>query len=140
MIASFNIKQVVPFFGVDDMKKSLVFYVDGLGFKMTNSWTPRGTIEWCWLEIGGTAIMLQEYRKDASHASRPEGKPGAGMSTVFICEDAISLYKNLKAKGLNPSRPFVGNSMWVTTVHDPDGYVLHFESNTDAEEESVWEE
>lgn len=134
-----NIKQVVPFFGVDDMKKSLAFYVDGLGFKMTNSWTPRGTIEWCSLEIDSTAIMLQEYRKDVLHA-RPAGKLGAGISIVFICEDAILLYKKFKANGLNPSSPFVGNKMWVTTIHDPDGYVLLFESNTDAEEESVWKE
>jgi lactoylglutathione lyase len=135
-----NVKQVVPFFGIESMEKSLAFYVDGLGFKMTNSWTPRGTIEWCWLELGGTAIMLQEYRKDENHSWRPEGKLGTGMSTVFICGDAIALYKEFEAKGLKPSRPFVGNRMWVTTLHDPDGYVLHFESNTDAEEESVWKD
>lgn len=139
MMATSNIRQVIPFFGIDDMKKSLAFYVDGLGFRMTNSWTPRGTIEWCSLEIGATSIMLQEYRKDVA-TSRPEGKLGAGMSTVFICDDAISLYKMFKANGLNPSVPFVGNNMWVTTIHDPDGYVLLFESETDVPEETVWKE
>jgi lactoylglutathione lyase len=134
-----NVKQIVPFFGIDSMTKSLAFYVDGLGFKMTNNWTPLGTIEWCWLEWEGTAIMLQEYRKDGDYSHRPEGNLGAGMSIVFICEDAISLYKEFKSRGLKPSKPFVGNRMWVTTLHDPDGYVLHFESKTDAEEESVWE-
>ena len=134
-----NVKQVVPFFGINSMEKSLAFYVGGLGFKMKNKWTPRGTIEWCWLELGGAAIMLQEYRTDGDHSWKPEGKLGSGVSTVFICEDTIALYRDFKAKGLKPSRPFVGNGMWMTTVHDPDGYVLHFESDTDAEEESVWE-
>ena len=33
-IASANVKQAVPFFGVTDMEASLRFYVEGLGFKM----------------------------------------------------------------------------------------------------------
>lgn len=37
-------------------------------------------------------------------------------------------------------RPFVGNGMWVTSVVDPDGYQLYFESRTDAPEESIYEE
>lgn len=35
-----NVKQAVPFFGVTDMKASLQFYVDGLGFTMRRSWIP----------------------------------------------------------------------------------------------------
>jgi catechol 2,3-dioxygenase-like lactoylglutathione lyase family enzyme len=31
-IISANVKQAVPFFGVTDIKSSLRFYVDGLGF------------------------------------------------------------------------------------------------------------
>jgi len=34
--------------------------------------------------------------------------------------------------------PFVGNRMWVTTVTDPHGYRLEFESPTDEPEESVY--
>jgi hypothetical protein len=30
--------------------------------------------------------------------------------------------------------------MWVTSLTDPDGYSLHFESVTDAPEESEYEE
>ena len=57
-----NVKQSVPFFMVTDMEASLRFYVDGLGFRKTMDWTPHGRVEWCWLEHGGAAIMLQEYR------------------------------------------------------------------------------
>ena len=30
------------------------------------------------------------------------------------------------------------NGMWVTTLSGPDGYRIHFESETDAPEESVY--
>ncbi len=130
-----NVKQAVPFFWVTDMQASLRFYVDGLGFSMTRQWTPHGTIEWCCLEIGGAALMLQEYRE----GRRPDGALGAGVSINFICDDAIALYHQFVARGVAAGRPFVGNGMWVTGMKDPDGYALFFESVTDAEEESVYE-
>jgi hypothetical protein len=34
----------------------------------------------------------------------------------------------------------VGNGMWATSLRDPDGHDLHFESVTDAPEESEYME
>ena len=128
-----NITQAVPFFGVRDMEASLRFYVDGLGAVMTLNWMPEGKIRWCWLELGGAAVMLQEYRPGFV----PDGKFGLAMSICFLCKDAIAYYKELRSRGIEAKRPFVGNGMWVTGLTDPDGYRLFFESLTDAEEESV---
>ena len=33
---------------------------------------------------------------------------------------------------------FVGNGMWVTSLSDPDGYRIDFESDTDVAEGTVW--
>ncbi len=41
-----------------------------------------------------------------------------------------------RSRGIAAKRPFVGNGMWVTSLTDPDGYQLHFESETDAPEET----
>lgn len=131
-----NLKQAVPFFGVTNIEASVRFYVKGLGFAMTKQWTPEGKLRWCWLEREGVALMLQEYLS----AHLPPEKLGVGVSICFICEDAIELYREFKARGLEASRPFVGNGMWVTSLTDPDGYRLDFESYTDAEEESEYEE
>jgi hypothetical protein len=38
------------------------------------------------------------------------------------------------ARGLEASRPFVGNGLWVTSLTDPDGYRLEFESPADVPE------
>jgi lactoylglutathione lyase len=132
-----NVKQAVPFFCVDDIEASVRYYVDGLGFEMTKKWAPEGKLRWCWLEIGDAALMLQEFWKEGHHAGRPEGKLGQGVSIYFQCEDALTIYRDLKARGIDAKKPFVGNAMWVTSVSDPDGYDLYFESPTDAPEETV---
>ena len=80
--------------------------------------------------------MLQELVNDSGERIVREGKPGAGVSICFMCRDAIAIYRETKARGLAPKRPFVGNGLWVTSFTDPDGYRLDFESPTDAPEES----
>jgi hypothetical protein len=60
------------------------------------------------------------------------------VSVCFICRDALELYRQFRARGVPARRPFVGNGMWVTSLKDPDGYDIHFESLTDAAEESEY--
>ena len=114
-----NVEQAVPFFRVTSMETSLRFYVDGLGFAMTKKWTPDGDgkIRWCWLQHGNAAIMLQEYRKEGPNSWVPDGKLGIGVSISFQCKDALA-----------------------TSVQDPDGYNLEFESFTDVPEETIFSE
>jgi len=143
-VTSENVKQAVPFFGVTNMESSLRFYVDGLGFKMKNSWIPDraedhpdGRIRWCWLELGDAAIMLQEFLPQF----RPKETLGTGASVSFMCQDALALYREFKSRGVQTrKRPFVGNRLWVVPVTDPDGYHMEFSSPTDAPEESELEE
>ena len=132
-----NITQVVPFLGVTNMESSLRFYLDGLGFSLEIKWEPEGRIRWCWLTRGGASIMLQEYVKEGHGGQRPEGVLGQGVSLSFQCEDALALYREFRSRNLDPSEPFVGNNMWVTSLHDPDGYRVEFESMTDAPEETT---
>jgi len=138
-----NVEQAVPFFRVSNMEASLRFYVDALGFVLTKKWTPEndGKIEWCMLEIGEAALMLQEYRKDHHpNSGRPDGKLGVGVSICFVCRDALAIYREAKSRGITAKRPFVGNAMWVTSFEDPDGYRIDFESYTDVPEETVFSE
>ena len=73
-----NVKQAVPFFMVTDIEASLRFYVDGLGFTLTHEWRPEkaaGRIQWCWLQLGDVALMLQEYWRD--------GRPGGARRALW---------------------------------------------------------
>ena len=135
-----NVKQAVPFFLVSDINASVRYYAEGLGFEMTRSWIDNGVLRWCWLQIGTAAIMLQEFWKEGPHATVPRDPLGVGVSICFLCEDALAIYNETRSRGIEASRPFVGNGMWVTSMTDPDGYRLDFESYTDAPEESVFED
>jgi catechol 2,3-dioxygenase-like lactoylglutathione lyase family enzyme len=134
-----DVQQVVPLFAVADMAESLRFYVDGLGFEMTNRWIDEGELRWCWLQRGGAALMLQQFRKGGHDAWTPEGKVGVGVSLNFVCRDALAIYREVTARGVPPARnPFVGNHMWVAPFVDPDGYRIYFESPTDVPEETEY--
>ncbi len=131
-----NIERLVPFLKVSDIERSVRYYVDGLGFVMKNSWVHEGQLRWCWLEVGGAALMLQEFAREGLDSWQPKGKVGEGVSLVFICADALAVYRQALARGLQPTEPEVGNSMWVTSVSDPDGYRMEFESVTDVAEDT----
>jgi lactoylglutathione lyase len=131
-----NVKQVVPFFCVSDMERSLRYYVDGLGFTRTNQWIVDGKMRWCWLQLGGAALMLQTCGQKILSSLPPGAKLGQGVSIWFQCEDAIALYHEFLSRGIEASEPQVGNGLWDTMLSDPDGYRLNFESPTDVPEET----
>ncbi len=126
--------QTVPFLWVRNIAESVHYYVDGLGFAMTRKWTPAGKLEWCWLEREGASLMLQEFRKT------PESKLGVGVAICFQCADALALYHEFKARGVEAKLPFVGNGLWVVSLRDPDDYDIEFESPTDVPEDTVYSE
>ena len=133
-----NVTQAVPFFNVTDIDASLRFYVDGLGGVMTNQWMPESQIRWCWLQLGGAALMLQQYWKDGRRAGGPEGSLGLGVSICFMCADTLAVYRDATSRGIPASVPVVGNGLWVTSLRDPDGYRVDFESPTDIPEGTVY--
>ena len=127
-----NIQQVVPFLRVGSIERSILYYIDGLGFTMKHKWVPDGKLRWCWLTLDGASLMLQEWHE----SKQPSGKVGEGVSLCFTCIDALKFYSEVTARGITASEPQVGNSMWVTCLTDPDGYRLDFESPTDVPEET----
>jgi lactoylglutathione lyase len=131
-----NVKQVVPFLNVSHMEQSVGYYVDGIGFTMKRRWVVGGKLRWCWLELGGAALMLQEFAREGHDSWVPAGKVGEGVSLYFDCKDALAFYHEARSRGIEASEPQVGNAMWVTGLSDPDGYRLYFESVTDTPEET----
>lgn len=140
MSSESNLEHAVPFLAVSNMADSLRFYVDGLGFQVADKWLDEGTVRWCRLRRGGAELMLQDFRRESGQAWIPEGPLGLGVSILFVCRDALAVYRELIARGLTPSRPFVGNGMWVTALRDPDGYDVEFESRTDLPEDTRFDD
>ncbi len=129
-----SVNEVVPFFAVKDMEKSVAFYVDGLGFEFKNKWEKDGVLQWCHLQSGGAGLMLQQFKTEGHDARQFSDNKGEGITLCFFCDDAVEFYRNVKSRGIDASEPCVGNGLWVTGVTDPDGYELMFESPADVAE------
>ena len=134
-----RLRQAVPFFAVSDMKSSLRFYEDGLGFRIERRWMVEEELRWCLLDRDGVSLMLQRFLTEGHDSWQPEGKRGEGVRICILCDDALSVYREAKDRRLAPQRPYVGNGLWVTSVTDPDGYALDFESVTDVPEDTELE-
>ncbi len=132
-----NVKEAVPFFSVSDIEASVRYYVDGLGFEIVHRWIDGGRLRWCRLQLGGAALMLQQFRTEGPDAWVPAETLGAGIAIYFICDNALAIHRVVTARGIEVDEPFVGNAMWVVGMRDPDGYQLFFESPTDVPEETV---
>ena len=133
-----NVTAVVPLLMVTNMERSLAFYVDGLGFSIQNRWVPDGRLRWCWMSLGGAALMLQEAVDSSREKLAAAGVLGNGVSLNFSSSDALAIYRDAAARGIHTLRePQVGNFSWEVVFADPDGYSIHFSSLTDLPEETL---
>ena len=121
-----SVKEVVPFLAVASMPRSLAFYAEGLRFEIEDEWRPEGEIRWCMLRRGGARLMLQQ----------DQASTGKGVVLCLMCDDAVALYREFQGRGVEVREPYVGNGLWVTSVADPDGHRLDFESPADVPEET----
>jgi len=120
-----TVGRVVPLLFVDEIERSLRFYVQQLGFHLTESWAPREAIEWCRIERGGAELMLQQMCDEDRFAS-PRGD---GVVFYIHCDSADALYEELSSRGLTvqpPETAFYGMRQLCLT--DSDGYSLCFQN------------
>ena len=120
-----DVGELVPLLVVADIARSLAFYVEKLGFKMTMNWEPDGKLQWCRLERDAAALMLQQA---CDEDGSPEGR-GRGVYFYFNCNDADAEHARLAGLGLKldpPKVAFYGmNQLYFS---DPDGYELCFQN------------
>jgi len=103
-----------PILRVDDIEKSLRFYVNILGFRNAD-W---GSADFTCISREGTCIYLCR------------GDQGRGGAWVWVgVEDAEKLHNELKARGVQIRGPLVNHS-WALEfqIEDPDGNVLRLGS------------
>jgi lactoylglutathione lyase len=86
-----NVTAAVPLLMVTNMERSLAFYLDGLGFTIQNRWEPGGRLRWCWMSLGGAALMLQEATAPSREKMSAAGVLGNGVAVYFQCRDALAI-------------------------------------------------
>ena len=118
-----------------DIKSSLSFYLDVLGFKVQYQREEEG---FAMLERQGARIMLDELVPDSERSwiAAPLEPPfGRGMNLQIETNDVDGLYAHVQKAGATVFLPieekwyraddvYVGNRQFI--VLDPDGYMLRF--------------
>ncbi len=101
--------------GVSDVQKSIPFYRDLLGLKLTQQFGG-----FAFLDAGKIVLVLSE---DAARSA--EHVVGA-TEIVFSVEDVRSSYQALKNQGVQFARVPVQitGPMWAAHMRDPDGHLL----------------
>ena len=127
-----SLTAVVPILSVSSLELSQQFYVEGLGFEIVDRIAEGGKEA---LRVRRDVAEFVLHIRDGSLK-----RPGQGVGIFHMVDDAISLYREVTARGVKADEPYVGNRQWVAGLVDPDGYRISFESSTDEPEEKTLSE
>ena len=121
---SLRLRSLMPSYTVDDLERSLRFYVDGLGFTVHERWEEEGELRGVMLVAGSCLVGLSQ---DDGAKGRGRQK-GAGFRIWSeTTQDLDALAARAREHGIEPDGP--KTESWGTrtlTVVDPDGFTLTF--------------
>jgi catechol 2,3-dioxygenase-like lactoylglutathione lyase family enzyme len=114
--------RLIPEFTVRDIKKSIDFYTNVLGFTLEYQ---REEKKFAFLSFKGAQIMLEEKK----------GSPGKGINFQIETDDVEALLLSIQRRNHPIKTPlrdnwyrvndkYMGNREFI--VEDPDGYLLRF--------------
>jgi glyoxylase I family protein len=126
---------VAPLVQVFDMRKSIRFYRDVLGFAVTGRSKPMtddpDDVNWCMLELGGACVMLNTaYDPDDVPEAPDAARWGGHQDTClfFGCRAVDGAYRELVQKGVQVDPPKVAwYGMKQLSLTDPDGFGICFQ-------------
>jgi catechol 2,3-dioxygenase-like lactoylglutathione lyase family enzyme len=116
---------------VFDMRKSVWFYCDTLGFELLQKHEPEGHLYWAMLKLGGATIMLNSMYEDEDRPPQPDPNrvtTHRDTTPYFSCPNVDEAYEHLRAKRIDVKPPKVAYyGMKQLSLADPDGYELCFQ-------------
>lgn len=118
-----RLRDIAPGFTVNDLQKSMAFYVDALGFSVDQRWENEGELRGVMLRAGRCRIGLSQ---DDFAKGRDRAK-GLGMSIwLTTVQDLDKVVARIKKNGIVLEQeleemPWGGRAFGVV---DPDGFKL----------------
>jgi catechol 2,3-dioxygenase-like lactoylglutathione lyase family enzyme len=124
---------LVPELYVTDLVRSMLFYVDVLGFDVAYQ---RREDRFAYLTLGAAHLMLEQAGTGRKFLTAPLERPfGRGMNLDIEVPNVLSLYAGVTTDGAPIHLPMeekwyrvggelAGRRQFV--VEDPDGYLLRF--------------
>jgi lactoylglutathione lyase len=119
---SLRLRSLSPSYTVDDLERSLRFYVDGLGFTVEDRWEAEGELRGVMLVAGSCHLGLS--RDDGAQGR--DRRKGVGFRLwAETAHDLDALAARLREHGVETDGP--KEESWgsrTLTVTDPDGFKL----------------
>lgn len=119
---SLRLRTLSPALTVDDLQRSLRFYVDALGFTVEERWEEDGELQGVMLVAGTCHLGLSQD----DWAKGRDREKGTGFRLYAeTAQDLDALAARLREHGVEPDGP--KDDPWGTrslTVTDPDGFKL----------------
>lgn len=129
-----KIQHLCPMLTVFDMKESLKFYVDVLGFKIHESAGEEHDIGWEWLTRNDLNLMLNTQYEIRDRPVHPDNSRKSVHNDTILylgCPDVDGAFQELLKKGLKIGPPEVASyGMKQLYFHDPDGYKICLQFKT----------
>lgn len=127
-------KSLTPNLIADNVKASVDFYTNVLGFELVNSVPSGDSLVWAQVSSGNISVMLQERGSIEGELPQLKGFPTGASQTLFIMMDGIHDYFNLirdKVRIIKTmDRSFYNHDEF--TIADCDGYLLTFSQEVDS--------
>ena len=122
-----NLNFISPFFIVSNIKDSVAFYVDKLGFEVLYV-GPEGEAYWAMVGRGPVSIMLKAIAPDIKPIPNPSRHEWAAWDAYISTENPDALFEEYSSRGVTFRKPIHDNSddLRGFEVTDADGYVLFF--------------
>ena len=121
--------KMTPLFQVFDMRTSVAFYRDKLGFEVAGTYEPDGHLYWAELKLGDIVLMLNACWEDDERPDQPDESRNKGhgdTALYFQCSDIDTLYQQLRDREVEVQPPSEQHGRREVVVIDPDGYHLSF--------------
>jgi catechol 2,3-dioxygenase-like lactoylglutathione lyase family enzyme len=126
-----RLQGLCPLIQVFDMRRSLAFYRDLLGFEVVERAPAGDDCDWAWLRSGSAELMLNTMYEAPDRPDAPdEARTAAhGDTMLFIgAPDVDAVYSHLRAQGVGVEAPVVAPyGMKQLSLRDPDGYGVCFQ-------------
>ena len=121
-----RLKHLTPLLNVESVSRSIEFYRDHLGFRVSQKWEDEGRVRWASLEMSGIQLMLNQPHQVDSH-DRRNRQPYSDAVLYFTIDDVDSLHSRLSGAGVAVGEVADEDyGMREFYVRDPDGYELGF--------------
>jgi catechol 2,3-dioxygenase-like lactoylglutathione lyase family enzyme len=125
--ATRNLVSISPFFIVRDLKASVAFYRERLGFQLDFE-GPEGGVFYAGVSRDGVGIMLKTILPDVLPCPNHTRHPWARWDAYIYTRDPDTLFDEFRQRGVPfvKELSFIDDGLWGFEITDADGYVLAF--------------